>query len=228
MPIHQSINQFSAAAIQSILERVLKLDVESHAKLKPFDGKVVHMKITNLELEYYFIFNLAGVLVQSEYGSIEQSDDIDNSSTENQPVSVSISGALSAFITAATAADSSDSLFEGDLHFSGELNTAKQFQKLASSLEIDWQEPVARIFGDPVAHTLATGLSELSSWISHTAQSASMDFSEYAQEEAKLTPSDSEQQLFFDEVDTLRSQIDRLDARVARLVAEQSDSRANP
>lgn len=204
-----STNQLSAAGLQKLIHKVLSLDVEAPEKLKPFDGKTVLIDITDLKFQYYFVFTDGQVLVHPEMPSTNEGTPMDPS--------VTISGKLISFLTTAAAEHSSDALFERDLHFSGEVNTAKRFQQLANSLNIDWQEPLAKLVGDPIAHTINTSVKRFSHWFLQVASSARQDFSEYIQEEARITPSESEQQHFFEQVDQLRSQSDRLVARVERL-----------
>jgi ubiquinone biosynthesis protein UbiJ len=201
-----SVNQLSAAALQTIARRLLSLDVEASKDLQQFDSKVIHIHIENFKLDYYFNF------VENELFVSEQSE---------TKVSASISGRLSAFVAAAAAEHSADTIFKGKLNFSGEIATAKQFQSFAQKLNIDWHEPLAQFFGDPLGHTLATGLEKLTGWLLQTAQSVGQDISEYVQEEARVTPSVSEQQHFFRQVDQLRSRADRLNAKISQLKANQ-------
>lgn len=197
-------NQVTAATIQTIARKILRLDIQAKNNLQQFEDKVIQINIEDLGfgdtgLVYYFSFKNAELTVS------EQCKDIP---------ATSISGKLSAFIAAAAAEHSSDSIFKGELNFSGDIGTAKQFQSFAQSLNIDWHEPLAQILGDPIAHTLATGLEKFSNWIGNTIESVNQDISEYVQEEAKVTPSVSEQQQFFQQVDQIRSKSDRLLARV--------------
>ncbi len=204
-----SINQLSAAAIQKIARRLLELDVEAKNNLQQFDNKVIHIHIDDFSLDYYFSFCKGELLVS------EQSE---------ETISASITGKLNAFIAAAAAEHSADSIFKGELNFSGEISTAKQFQTFAQKLNIDWHEPLAQVFGDPVGHTLATGLEKLTGWLIQTVQSVSQDISEYVQEEARVTPSASEQQHFFLQVDQLRRQADRLNAKIVKLDSAQLET----
>ena len=216
------LNQLSATALQAIARQVLALDVEASKKLRPFDGKNILIDVTDLKLQYYFFFEQGQLSIFSKSPSAE-SENKDDNETQQKP-SVHISGKLSAFITAAASEYSSDALFEGDLHFSGEINTAKQFQQLVASLNIDWEEPLSKVLGDPLAHTLSTGVQKFASWFFESANSARQDVSEYLQEEARITPSDSEQQHFFEQVDDLRSKVDRLTAKVDLLVNKNNIS----
>jgi len=218
------LNQLSATALQSIARQILALDIEASDKLHPFNGKIILIEVTDLSLQYYFVFGNGQVSIYSELPALNSNDN-DNNDAHKEPdqkPSVVITGKLSSFITAAASEYSSDALFEGDLHFSGEINTAKQFQQLAASLNIDWQEPLAKILGDPLAHTINTGVKKFASWFIQSANSARQDVSEYLQEEARVTPSDSEQQPFFEQVDQLKSKADRLTARVELLIKKKT------
>jgi ubiquinone biosynthesis protein UbiJ len=196
------LNQVSAAMIQSVARKVIALDPEAANGLSSFDDKVIKIEIEDFGLCYFFSF---------EGGTLTVSND------DSRPVSAAINGNLAAFMAAAANEHSVDSIFKGELHFSGEIGTAKRFQEFAQSLEIDWQEPIARAFGDPIGHTLTTGLQAFGGWLLNTGRSTRQDISEYLQEEIKVTPPAAEQQLFFGQVDQARSKTDRLAARIKKL-----------
>ena len=196
------INGIAASVIQSIARRVLSLDIEAKNKLAEFETKKIHILVEDLSLVYYFSFKQGELYVEHQHDG---------------EVNASISGRLSAFIAAAAAEHSSDSIFKGELNFSGDVATAKQFQAFAQSLNIDWHEPIAQLLGDPLGHSLATGIEKLSGWLFNTASGVNKDISEYLQEEIRVTPSELEQQHFFQQVDQVRSQADRLNAKITLL-----------
>ena len=196
------INQLSASMIQTIANRLLSLDAESNNQLKPFESKIIHIEISDLNLQYFFTFVNGQLKVTNSC---------------EQEASASIRGELKAFLAAAASEHSSDSIFKGELMFSGEINTAKQFQSFVQSMQIDWHEPLAKVLGDPIGHTFAVGLEKFSGWLKTAVRSTRSDISEYLQEEARVTPTFCEQQAFFGKVDQLRSRSDRLNARINNL-----------
>lgn len=198
-------NQITASTLQSVIRAALSLDAEASGKLSGLNGKVIHISVSDLGLDYYFTIEQGAVGVSA--GPIEE-------------VQASISGELSAYLAAVAEEHSEDSLFKGSLKFSGEIAVAKQFQSFAQSLNIDWQEPLAQTLGDPVAHTITTGLNKFTRWFKSSAMSARQDISEYLQEESQSTPSESEQQWFFSQVDNTRSRADRLNARISKIASE--------
>ena len=212
-----SLNQVTAQAIEKLVNQLLSFDVEAARQLKPLENKSILIQLEDWQLDYLFHFENGKVKVSESFDS---KTDANQESTPEQP-SATIKGKLSAFIAAALAEQSGDAIFQGNLHFSGDINTAKQFQKLASQLDIDWQEPFAKVFGDFLGHTITTGLSVFSSWAMDVKNSLKQDISEYVQEEARVTPSDAEQQMFFDDVDLVRSRADRLIAKMELVIASK-------
>lgn len=202
-----AFNQLSASLIQSAARRLLSLDPESSRQLNQFEQKVIQLQIDDFNMVYFFSFENGQVNVAHSHEAT---------------ISASIKGELQAFITAATNEHKSDSIFKGQLHFSGQINTAKQFQAFVQSLNIDWHEPFAQLLGDPIGHTIASGIETFAGWLTSTARSTRTDISEYLQEEIKVTPSVYEQQNFFEKVDHLRSRSDRLNARIKQLKIKNS------
>ena len=195
-------NKTSAAVIEQIANRIINLDVEAHNKLADFSDKVIHIQIEDLKLDYYFLFPGGSLVVQE---SCERT------------VSASIRGKIVAFIGAATSPNSGDAIFTGDLHFTGEMNTARRFQEFAQSLQIDWQEPMSKVIGDVLTHNISQGISAFGNFFGQFMSSINQDIPEYIQHEIQVTPSQSELNNFYGQVDLTRSQADRLQARIQRL-----------
>ncbi|PCI66866.1 MAG: hypothetical protein COB38_09970 [Gammaproteobacteria bacterium] len=218
-----SLNQITAQTIEKLVNQLLRLDVEANIQIKPLENKSILIYIEDWQLNYLFSFENGDVQVSDERViKSELEEGVETESEKNRQPSATIKGKLTAFIAAALAEQSGDAVFKGDLHFSGDINTAKQFQQLASKLDIDWQEPFAKVFGDFLGHTITTGLSIFGEWAKQVNDSLKQDISEYVQEEARVTPSDSEQQMFFEEVDLVRSRADRLLAKADMLITARN------
>ncbi len=202
LPEQLNFNHLSCRAIEIAGNRALQLDCQSNDGLRQFANKVIHVQITDWTLDYYFLFPNSTLVVRSK--------------SVRSP-SVSISGKLSAFIAAATQKNSGDAIFQGDLHFTGEINTARQFQQFVQQLQIDWQQPLSDSFGDVAGQLISNGLIKTGSFVKNVFVNIQQDTPEYLQEELKVTPSHTELEQFFDQVDLVRSQAERLQARILRL-----------
>jgi ubiquinone biosynthesis accessory factor UbiJ len=196
------INKTSAAIIEQVANRILKLDVEAHDKLADFSDKIIHIQVEDLSLNYFFLFPGGSLIVQESC---------------EKPVSASIRGKLSAFTSALMSPNSGDAIFTGELHFSGEMNTARRFQEFVQTLQIDWQEPMSKIIGDVMTHNISQGLGAFGNFVNQFISSVNQDIPEYMQHEIQVTPTQSELNNFFEQVDLTRSQAERLHARVQRL-----------
>ncbi|MET1256339.1 ubiquinone biosynthesis accessory factor UbiJ [Aliikangiella maris] len=197
-----SINQLSATCLEQLANRVLALDPQAHQGLVPFAGKIIHLQIIDWQINYYVMFPGQSLVIHDFC---------------NRPVSACISGKLTDFLNAALQENTGDALFTGELSFTGEINTARQFQAYIQALQIDWREPITGIFGDIAGQTITDGISQLFNFGQSLFKATQQNIPEYLQEEARVTPTASEQAIFFDNIDLLRSQADRLSARVSRL-----------
>ncbi|TQV88977.1 ubiquinone biosynthesis accessory factor UbiJ [Aliikangiella coralliicola] len=212
-----TINRLSATFIEQVGNRILNLDAEAHQKLKEFENKVIHIEITDLQLDYYFIFPNGTLVVQDSKNEFATAQAEESEESIARKTSASISGKLRAFLAAASAEHSGDSVFTGDLHFSGEINTAKKFQDFVQSLEIDWQEPLSQLLGDEITHFVSRGVNHAQQLFKNFVTQTRQDVPEYLQEEVRVTPTQTELDIFFETVDLVRSQTDRLQARLQRL-----------
>ncbi len=201
------INQTTAVLMEQAGNRLLSLDGEANTKLRLFSDKLIQINISDLELNYFILFPGGNLVVKSH--------------CERSP-SALISGKLSAFITAASAENSGDAIFTGDLHFSGEISTARRFQEFVQTLEIDWQEPATRLFGDVLGHTINSGIKKAGLFTRSLFSSLRQDIPEYLQEEIRVSPSQVELNTYYEQVDVVRSQTDRLQARIQQLTVDSS------
>jgi len=188
--------------VEQAVNRLLMLDPEAEQRQDSFDGKVIHIHISDFNLNYYLIFSGGSLVVQP---------------SSERAVDAAISGKSSAYIAAASASHASDAIFSGQLNFSGDVQIARQFQSFVQSLQLDWQQPVSEIFGDVITQKLGEGLSQLGQWFGLVLSETRQDIPEYLQHELQLNPSQSEMSHFLDAVDEARSHVDRLSARIDRL-----------
>jgi ubiquinone biosynthesis protein UbiJ len=84
-------------------------------------------------------------------------------------------------------------------------------------LDIDWEEQLAKLAGDTLAHRIGHQARATGRWASRSGEVLTRDLREYLIEEGRLVPSAAEMKGFLDGVDTLRDDVDRLEARIARL-----------
>jgi ubiquinone biosynthesis protein UbiJ len=147
----------------------------------------------------YIIVGRDQVFLASEYG-----DEPD----------VIISGSLLAL--ARLAAPDGDTVVRGDaVELGGDVILARKFQSLLRYARPDFEEELSVLVGDAAAH----GIGEF-------VRGVSQNMSEYLQEESRSVPSRYEAEVFRGQVDTLRDDVARFEARLKRYEAgrETQDS----
>jgi ubiquinone biosynthesis accessory factor UbiJ len=105
----------------------------------------------------------------------------------------------------------------GKLRISGDAELAQRLQKLARGFSPDFDAAFARVFGDVLGVQIARVLREGLSYGRERAAHFAQDAADYVSEERGDVATGVEQAIFFDEVDALRDDVDRIAARVERL-----------
>jgi ubiquinone biosynthesis protein UbiJ len=109
------------------------------------------------------------------------------------------------------------SLFKGDVKIEGDTQLAHKFQRLFEKLDINLQAKLARYTGESVAQRLTGFLHGGRDWTQHTLTSFRLNLEEFLQEETRDLPAKAEAEMLFQQIDTCRSDADRMQARLDRL-----------
>ena len=188
-----------ALAIQKGIEGVLRLDPHTQQALSSINGKVIRVESTAPALVFHLI-------VVENYVQVEGSFDADPDTT--------IAGSASDLLSLRK---QNDALYTGAVKISGDLSTGEQLRHIISNLDLDFEEAIAPITGDAIAHKIGRFGSQLGAWFSDTSESMKRNTSEYLQEEVEMLAPNTEVKRFCSEVDDLREALDRLEARVGLL-----------
>lgn len=112
-----------------------------------------------------------------------------------------------------------------DIELRGDMETAQRVQELLGRLELDWEEELARITGDPLAHHLGLAARRLGAWAKAAGGTLMRDTGEYLREESGQLPRRTEVKAFLDDVDRLRADVDRFEARFDRIAGRHGGHR---
>ncbi len=192
------------AAMEAALNQLFAMDPESFARLADFKGRIIAFHITDMDQWLYFFPDKQGMQIISHY--------------EGEPDTV-ISGSLLAFAKMALAEDQEKtrSVFKGDIKITGDMALGQHFQALFQQLDIDWEEHLSHITGDVLAHSLGNVARGVLDFGKQLFNSLGMDVSEYLQYETRDIASGPEIQHFNQQVDTIRNDVERAEARIKRL-----------
>ena len=187
------------SAQEAILNRYLMLDPESKEHLYRLSGKVV--KIEWGPLTYYWFFKSDLIYLSKDY---------------NGPADLILSGSTFDFLRMAFISKD-NALTDIPLQVIGDMEFAKQFKDFFANLEVDYEEQLSKIVGDGIAYPMIQVLKAISLWANVSMESLSQNLTNYVQREMNWLVSSEELQLFFSDVDELRDDCARLEARIKRL-----------
>jgi ubiquinone biosynthesis accessory factor UbiJ len=114
----------------------------------------------------------------------------------------------------------------GDVTLTGDGEAGARFQELAQLLRPDLEAGLARIVGDIPAFGVGSLVRKALEWGRATASTQASNVGEYLAHERRVLVPRAEAQQFIDEVDALREQADRLEARVTSLESRAADPRS--
>jgi ubiquinone biosynthesis protein UbiJ len=105
----------------------------------------------------------------------------------------------------------------GGVRIEGDAEVAQRFRDLLGHAQPDFEEELARVIGDVAARNLANLARGFLDFGRKAGRSLAGNVSEYLQEEGRDLPTRTEVEEFLVGVDRLRDDVERLDARLARV-----------
>ena len=108
----------------------------------------------------------------------------------------------------------------GKLRIEGDAELAQRLQRLASGFSPDWQLPFVQVFGEVVGVQIANAFAAAIKQAKHAGVNLAETAAEFVTEESRDVVSQAELAAFHDDVDTLRDDVERMAAKVARLRRE--------
>ena len=188
--------------VETVINRYLALDPEMLDKMAAFSGKVIKLEIIGISTPLYMLPDSNGMQIRTEHEG--EADTI----LRGTPISLFKMGLVS---NAATL------LLKGDVEISGDTRLGHQFKNVFSQMDIDWTEPLAELVGDTLAYQIQQSGKKITGWGRGVFESATMSFSEYLQEESRDAVTETELNIFNADVDQLRNDVDRLQAKINAL-----------
>ena len=191
-----------AFSLESALNTYLRLASEAGTALEPLTGRVIGFEVTGWNLLLFCMPIADKVNVFADY--------------EAEPDAM-IKGPASAFILMGISANPQKIMSQSAVEISGDLEVGHAFYDLLRNAQIDWEELLAGAVGDIPAYHVGRITRSIGAWAKQTQSALRMDVTEYLQEETRIVPTRLEVEAFMDDVDVLRSDVDRLVVRMERL-----------
>ncbi len=190
--------------VARLLNKNIRASTPARELCGQLSGRVVAIRVRDTALSMYFTI---------------ADDTIELTTVSDSEPDVVITGSL---LTLARMAGqpSQGAIRDGSLELSGDAETAQAFQRLLAFARPDVEEEMSGFVGDVAAHRLGEIARGIGRWGRGMRSTMRDNIREYLQEESRRLPSRYEVERFAEGVDTLRDDVDRLAARVDKLVDE--------
>lgn len=185
--------------LEIALNHALRFDMESHEKLQHFANRSIRIDITNLNIAVIARFTDDRILLEA---------------AEEHVADLMIKADSFALLKLV---QQPDSLFSNQIQIRGDVQFAKQLQDWQQHFDFDWEQQLARVTGDTLAYPLAQSLRRGFDWLKYNRSEFEQSLAEYLREESQYLPDKSQTERFMQNVDLLRADTERLEARIKRL-----------
>jgi len=101
-----------------------------------------------------------------------------------------------------------------DIEIAGDMQLAIALNAFFRKIDIDWEDILSQITGDMVAHQVGGFARSAVDFVTETKDTLVEDVADYVKEETKLLPTRVETNRFFDDVSTLRDDVERLETKI--------------
>ena len=189
-----------------VLNRNIGESTPARELSRELDGRVIAIRVRDTGLAMFF----------------EISDEVLELKTDSEAEpDVVLTGSL---VTLARMAgpnghDHSPAALKGGLEVTGDAFTAQAFQKLLKHARPDPEEELSRFVGDAAAFRAGEIARGVRDWAIGARATMGANVREYLQEESREAPSRYEFERFGSNVDALRDDVARLEARINRLLS---------
>lgn len=200
--------------VEAMLNRELGRRPSALAECRELDGQVLELDIRGLPaLKVYVVAHPGGVqLLDSPPGEI----------------TASVQGTPPALLAMSRGEATPAAMRQAGVMLHGDTDFAARMQRLLRRAAPDVEAALARTLGGPAAHTLSRAVGGLGKRLQRIGDTLSRDTAEYFQFERGDLPTGEEVEDFLAEVDRLRDDVARLEARVRRLDDSARDQETGP
>ena len=202
--------QLLLSAFESALNAALRLDPYTVQRLGNLAGKVVAMELRGINLTLFLALHIDRIEVRGEHAG---------------EADARLSGTPLAFARLGLSGDRS-ALHTGDVQISGDTELGQQLRDILASMDIDWEEHLSRFTGDVIAHQVGNAARSSKRWAQESSAALLQDTGEYLKYERELLPDRVQVETFMQQVDVLRDDVERLEARVQRLQFQEKKGEA--
>ena len=208
----------AVAGLEDLVNRALDLDPGSRLRLNALQGRSVLVKVQFPPLDILIHLDLDKVRLTP----LE--------SHENPAADTTV--AASSLTLLRQLLKLREPFSVGELQITGNTALLQELHAIAGTLDIDWESALSRLVGDAAAHQIGEGLKGFFRFATQAASDIFNNTTTYLRESGQWFPPRWQVEDYIEEVQDLRSDIERFEARLAvvkqRLEAGQAANPSEP
>ena len=182
----------------SMINRQIKAKTPARELCEELNDRVMALRVNNTALTFYLLVDGDQVLLSTQYA---------------RDPDVVISGSLLA-LTQLAGPDGDAVIRNGNVELSGDALIGQNFQKLLRYGRPNIEEELSGVVGDVAAHGIGEFFRGVGEWGREARATMRQNVGEYLQEESRSVPTRNEVDVFRGQVDTLRDDVARFEARL--------------
>jgi ubiquinone biosynthesis protein UbiJ len=191
--------------LAAIVNRQIKATTPARELCAELDDKVIAVRVKDTALAIFFCICPDEIVIITDYSG--------------EP-DVVISGSILSLARLA-GSGGEDAIRDGSLDLVGDMEIAQAFRKLLGYGKPDLEEELSGVVGDVAAHRIGEVARSVGRWGKEAGSTLRQNITEYLQEERRDVPSRYEVEAFTREVNALRDDVARVEARLNQL--EEND-----
>jgi ubiquinone biosynthesis protein UbiJ len=190
------------AGVELGLNRILRLDSTALPRLANLSGKVIAVDGQSAALQVFILPSDQGLKLAGNWLA---------------PADCSLRASPANLLQLALAKDKTAVLHRPQVSLSGDSAVLLELAAILQDLELDWEYELSRWLGPVASQLLGSHLRSRARWGTQSFSSLRQNLADYLSEESRSLVGQREADARFAELDRLKLDLERLDARVARL-----------
>ena len=191
----------AVAGLEDLVNRALDLDPGSRLRLNALQGRSVLIRISLPPLDLMVYLDLDKVRITP----------LEPHETPQADTTVS----ASSLTLLRQALRFREPFAVGELQISGDTGLLQELHGIARDLDIDWESALSRLVGDMAARQIGQGLRDLFGFARQAARDLFSNATTYLREQGQWFPYRWQVDDYIEEVQELRTDLERFEARVA-------------
>lgn len=188
--------------LEIIINRALKCDPDALSKITSLKNQVIAVNCEDWNMVFYIIPDAHGLQFHKKYSGA---------------VNTHIRGTLNHFLHIFVKGADTQAVFQYPIEINGNTHNVEVLRDAFKNMDIDWEERLSHHLGDAIAHKVCFHFKKAKKIAGKSADNIVDQTKEFIHCEARNLVSNKQAEQFYDDIATLRNDVDRMEARIKKV-----------